>query len=449
MGRAATASKDGETSLKVRRRRLALTLAGAVLVAGLGLSPPLWLKSPQQMAADAQPPPLTTLTAPVERKVLRDTVVVRGEIASGRSFSVTPRGSDGIVTAVRVQRGDLVHEGMVVLEVSGRPLIVLKGDTPAYRDLRPGASGKDVAALQASLTALGHDPGEHNGVFGAGTKRALAALYSDLGYPTVPADPGDAERIDGLKRQVAAAQRAVEDAQDTVNLLAADPTATDADKAAADRALTRAKEDLAAAQEALARAEQMAGPMLPLSEYTFLPSFPARVDALTATLGEPVSEPLITLATGDPVVIASLTVAQKAFVAPGQSVDISGDDGLHAIGRVASVSDIPEKASVPSATSGYTLVVSPEPALDPINVGRQVLITIEIGTSEGEQLVVPIPALFAGADGKIYVRRRNAAGDEERIQVIPGMSAQGYVVITPVGATVSPGDLVVISGPAT
>jgi hypothetical protein len=95
------------------------------------------------------------------------------------------------------------------------------------------------------------------------------------------------------------------------------------------------------------------------------------------------------------------------------------------------------------------LVVSPEPALDPINVGRQVLITIEIGTSEGEQLVVPIPALFAGADGKIYVRRRNAAGDEERIQVIPGMSAQGYVVITPVGATVSPGDLVVISGPAT
>ena len=49
------------------------------------------------------------------------------------------------------------------------------------RLLRLGVSGEDVRQLQALLAHLGHDPGETDGVFGAGTKAAVMDFQTEAG----------------------------------------------------------------------------------------------------------------------------------------------------------------------------------------------------------------------------------------------------------------------------
>jgi hypothetical protein len=64
-----------------------------------------------------------------------------------------PGGNTLIVTAVRTHEGATVRPGKVLLEVSECPVYALPGDFPAYRDLMPGQTGKNVASLRAGLTS--------------------------------------------------------------------------------------------------------------------------------------------------------------------------------------------------------------------------------------------------------------------------------------------------------
>ena len=118
-----SAGETPKAPLDRSRRRLLVVVAVALVVALLGVLSPLWIRSPQQLAAEAAPPPPTVLTAPVEQRVLRDTVVVRGEVRPMQSVEVTPgvRGEGAaIVTAVKVRPGDRIKAGAVALE-AGRP----------------------------------------------------------------------------------------------------------------------------------------------------------------------------------------------------------------------------------------------------------------------------------------------------------------------------------------
>src|SRR5690606_31904763 len=87
--------KGASGRLARRRRTLVIVLGAAVAVTAMGLTSPLWIKSPQQLAAEAEPPLATVLTAPVERRVLRDVVVLRGEIRAAETYQVTPGSSTG------------------------------------------------------------------------------------------------------------------------------------------------------------------------------------------------------------------------------------------------------------------------------------------------------------------------------------------------------------------
>jgi len=74
----------------------------------------------------------------------------------------TLKPGSSIVTIAPV-KGAALNEGSVALTVSGRPVFVLQGAQPAYRDLGPGAVGDDVRQLQESLARLGFDPGHDSG----------------------------------------------------------------------------------------------------------------------------------------------------------------------------------------------------------------------------------------------------------------------------------------------
>ncbi|MFC4109637.1 hypothetical protein ACFOX0_27355 [Micromonospora zhanjiangensis] len=427
-------------------------VAGAVLLAVAGAVSPMLIKSPQQVAAEAQPPPRSILTAPVEQRVLRDTVILRGEVGPLQSFSVTPgvRG-DGkaVVTAVKARQGDRISAGTVVLEVGARPLIVLPGSTPAFRDLKPGADGKDVAQLQSALDRMGFRTGDRAGFFGAGTKRALTRFYDSKGYRPLPVSDNDQKQVDDARRQVVAGERAVTDARDAQTALARDANASGQQKREAAKALSRAREDLVAARQQLDEITQVTGPMLPQGEYAFLPSFPARIDALKAVVGAEVATPLVTFSAGPLVVKGVLTEAQRVSCKPGQKVEIAGDGDLAAKGEVTSIGgqavqpSADDKGAAPQP-SGVPVVVTPVAPLETRASGQNVRLTIETASSGGSELVVPVSAIYAGADGATYVTRRSGDGEESQVSVEPGMSAQGLVAITVRSGSLQAGDLVTV-----
>jgi hypothetical protein len=201
----------------MRRRTI---VAGALLVGTVtlvGLGAPQVVRSPAQIAADRAAPVLPPATAEVERRVVEATVTLRGEVTTARRVEIEASASDGaraVVTAIDVGDGDRVRSGDVLVEISGRPVILLDGRLPAYRDLQVGATGPDVEQLQRALAALGYGSADANGRLGPSTKAAVRRLYTDRGYPAprgavLPASevaflsglPGRVERVDAAVGQ--------------------------------------------------------------------------------------------------------------------------------------------------------------------------------------------------------------------------------------------------------
>lgn len=214
---AAGGPDDVRASLGRRRRILIWVVAGAVALTGAGVVLAGAIRSPAQVAADAAAPPASVLADRVERRVLTSSVVVRGTVTAEQSLAVSPgagataaagTGGKPVVTRVNKQPGAAVQAGEVLVEVSGRPVFALAGALPGYRDLKPGATGKDVGQLQEGLKALGHATGKDPaGTYGAGTKAAVTALYAALGYTPRPADPADAEKLQAAEDAADTAQR--------------------------------------------------------------------------------------------------------------------------------------------------------------------------------------------------------------------------------------------------
>ncbi|MET7398943.1 hypothetical protein ABZS66_36235 [Dactylosporangium sp. NPDC005572] len=430
-------------------------------VTGAGLVASRWVRSPQQLIADQQPPGLTTITAPVERRVLKDTVVLRGKVQAGQTVDVTPTprsGDRAVVTAVRVKAGQSFSAGSVMLEVAGRPLFAFPGSIPAYRDLHPGASGRDVAQLQAALKSLGFDPDETAGELGQGTKDALTSFYLSRGYHVLV--DGDLPVLNAARDRVRGARRALADAQAELDRLRtptspgpsqspASPSPTSSNPgrldeiARAQRQVEYAKEDLESANAALAELERTTGPMLPLSEVVFLPQLPARVEKLKAVVGADVTAPLITLSGGALAVVARLNPGQRALVKPTMPVEIYSEVlGTSATGTVSSIGELEADET---GTRSHAMVVEPSGGpLDAKYAGQDVRLTVATASTDGEVLVVPVSALFAGADGRTAVFREDPDGKQVRVLVTAGVSGDGYIAVTPIEGTLQPDDRVVV-----
>ena len=75
--------------------------------------------------------------------------------------------------------------------------------------------------------------------------------------------------------------------------------------------------------------------------------------------------------------------------------------------------------------------------------GVSLRLTIPVESSGGTVTTVPISALSLAADGTSRVQVDNN-GSLESIVVEPGLSAGGFVEVTPIDGTLSPGQLVVV-----
>ena len=169
-----------------RTRVLFGILGGAALLMVAGWAASLRIESPADVAARTAPPVPSPILVPVEERVLSSNVVTRGTARYGvpQPITIVPsalKAKAGLVTTLPVRNTQL-REGNVMLTASGRPVFVLQGTIPAYRDLLPGMVGDDVRQLEAGLKRLGFDPGPVDGRYDERTSAAVARWYASARF---------------------------------------------------------------------------------------------------------------------------------------------------------------------------------------------------------------------------------------------------------------------------
>ncbi len=186
----------------MRRRTVALIVVGAVVMStSAGWIAARQITSPADAAARTAPPTASPILVPVEERVLSTDIVTRGtaRFGSAQQLHVAPsalRTQVGVIDAVPTL-GQVLAEGDVVLTASGRPVFLLEGSRPAYRDLGPGLDGADVAQLETALERLGFPPGPVDGIYDEETERAVSAWYEAAGFP---ATSTTADQLAGIRR---------------------------------------------------------------------------------------------------------------------------------------------------------------------------------------------------------------------------------------------------------
>jgi HlyD family secretion protein len=428
-------------------RRLRLTVASALILGIAGIGSTYWIRSPEQELAEAAPPAPTVLTSHVERRVLKQTVVVRGQVSAGRTLEVTPgtvEGRKAVLTGLRIKEGDTFSSGSVLLEVAGRPVIVLRGAIPAYRDLRPGSEGKDVKQLQKALRVEGFAVKDRVGYFGSGTKTALSKFYRAIGYTAMASDETSETDLTTMTDAVRRAEREYRGALKSLK----DAKRSDASASEIEdrlNAVRDADEDLRMLKQRRAEAESRYGAMLPMSEVIFLPSFPGRVEKLGAVAGAEIKPPLLTVSWGELVVTAKVSPAQTLVIKKNMRVQaISDADGKTFVGKVSAITDIRQDET---GVRAHSVRISPVGRAIPESLaGANLRVTVEAASTNSPVLVVPVSAVYTGVDGQAAVRRQSPGGRTEQVPVTVGISGDGYVSVEPTQDSLREGDSVVVGG---
>lgn len=169
-------------------RRLGLFVLVALTAGTIGWIAADRLRSPADLAAERAAPEPTPIIAEVERRALTATVVARGSIQFAETRPVAlagPVGDSSITQQIVTQLpsvGDVIENGSVLAEISGRPVIALEGATPRYRSTVRNAEGPDIRQLEEALSAAGFDSGGADETFTWSDQEAISDLYEALGY---------------------------------------------------------------------------------------------------------------------------------------------------------------------------------------------------------------------------------------------------------------------------
>ncbi|KGM14012.1 efflux RND transporter periplasmic adaptor subunit [Cellulomonas bogoriensis] len=482
----------------------------AVLSLGIGLGLGQMIESPAEAAARTEPPPAGPITVPVEERTLENEVVLRGDAVYEDPVDVTVEvadlGGPAVVTGQVPEVGDTVDAGEVVLEVTGRPVVLLEGDLPVYRTLRAGMSGPDVVQLKKALRALDIASGDpESDVYDAQTASGVRALYEEVGYPAPTAGEEaqaaleaaqsgvrDAEEslaaaqreasstgtprserlrlqaeVDGAKHRLAEARRACErpteerpcdrgaviEAQGALNVAEAarDEGQTPPDASLARSAVDSAGRVLEEARRELVKAQTAVLTPLPAGEVVFLDQTPRRVDSVEVRRGVPISGSSVMSVSGATLQIAgTVTRVDADLLETGSTAWVTLPGGEEVEAELASVG---EEAAGSAAQEGEStgsgrvrVVVEPTDLTRDQREelqGANVRVRIPVSSTGGDVLAVPIAALTAGPGGEARVEVLRD-GETVLVTVEPGLAAGGFVAVEPVDGTLSAGDRVVV-----
>src|SRR5215212_3231302 len=454
-----------------RKYKLALSLIFVVLLAVVSWVAGSKIQSPAEAAARTAPPTPSPILVPVEERVLTADVITRGTARFGLpqsiSLAASPLNSEAGVITTLPARGDQLKEGDVLLTASGRPVFLLQGDVPAYRDLTSGLSGEDIRQLETALKRLKFDPGAYD----EKTSAAIADLYTSAHYTVFTPTEAQRAELRSLENELAVAANAKATAEASLALAplavkaaqaqrASDVASTSGSAQAAaqlngDIAVKTAEDAQNAAEREVERltklvdeltaefkaADNKTNSPMPIDEVVFISSFPVRVEEINAKIGDTASGPVLVVTNNQLAIDSSLPLAEAPLVKPGMKVAIDEPDlGLQATGVVSSVAETPGTEGV----DGYHVYF--EVLVDDTQVkveGFSLRLTIPVESTGGAVTVVPISALFLAADGTSRVQVEKD-GKLKFLEVKPGLSADGFVEITPIDGTLAIGQRVLV-----
>ncbi|MEV0263126.1 peptidoglycan-binding protein [Streptomyces sp. NPDC050617] len=505
--------------LATRSGQLSVVVTAVALVGAGGWFAGSRMQSPADAAAAHRPPEAGPVTVAVERRSLTARVVAQGTVEFASSRGVTLAGPVGSPDSGAgdaggggnvVQRvtkapaaGAEVREGDVLMQVSGRPVLVLRGTVPMYRTLGPGASGEDVTQLQRALVRLGFTPGSANGTYGQSDAAAVSRWYKSKGYRAMEPTVADKQQLGTLEAAVTNAQQALLAAREggggsgsgqTGNGTSGKGTSgkgnsgtgspdnkpsgsgtsggtsgsgssaggsgsgSGSGRKAAELQLKSAQQQLHAANSALLAFQAAYGTKVPAGELVFLPELPARLDKVPVKTGDTPTGPVATVTSSKVVVRAVVPADDAKLLHKGMAARVESTDGTKADGQVVALgADVPKDDSAGADKQHGTSGGEGEGASAPVpvqisvpagklakNAAESAKVTIEVGSSHGKVLTVPVAALHTSADRKarVQVERDGKVVD---VPVEAGLSADGQVEVTPAsGATLKPGDQVVV-----
>ncbi len=160
-----------------RSRRGPITaIAAALFLLAAGVGGYLRLHRHPTPAAGANPPQAGVAMAPVVQAPLTSQQQVSGTVQYASAAAVVNE-ARGVTTALPAA-GQVITQGQSLYSVSGRPVILLYGSVPAYRDLTLGLTGQDVQELNADL---GLSP--NSDLFTDATATALERFQRRVGLP--------------------------------------------------------------------------------------------------------------------------------------------------------------------------------------------------------------------------------------------------------------------------
>jgi HlyD family secretion protein len=379
------------------------------------------------------------IVVPVKEAVLAADIVFRADVVDADPIAIgAPIGvqTSAVVTAMPVHRGDEVHEGQRILEVSARPVFVLQGKIPAFRDMVPGSVGVDVKQLQAGLRRLGYSTSpDTTGSFGAGTQRALRSLYRRANAElTLTARDADTDLAD-LSDAVASATKTLINARSQLDAdqeSSAGSAVLKQDHEAVDAAQAR----VSAAEKTFRRAQASTGVTVPQGEIVFTPQLPARVVSTHARAGSKVpASGALTIGSGavqltgkvDPSEVDELTVGMHA-IARSEVLGTSIHLRLNSIGNTTDEQ---------SDGQEITVKLKPQGTVPSRWVGQNVAVTLTTTSSGGKVLIVPVAAVSTDGSGRTYVTVADrTTGRQREIAVTLGLSSGGEQAVVPSGGAV-------------
>ncbi len=479
------------------RRTIVVMAVVAVVCLVVGVLASRLIVSPGQAAANAAAPTAGPITVPVESKVIANELVLRGDVGFDDPVDLTMEtgdlGGPAVVTGQVKEVGATVEAASVVLEVTGRPVIVLPGDLPTYRTLRAGVSGPDVQQLKAALRAVGIDGGDPGGAtYDAAAAAGVRALYQKVGYEPPTAGDEVQEALEAARQTVTGADAGVRTAEAALAAAArasgGEPVAAldgavrvaetrlaylaemcaaprdpdsepvmecsppervraetelataQAARAAADvgpdttaerEGVRAAKDTLTEARRALTEAQTQAMTPLPATEVVYLPSLPRRVDSIDVERGGLVQGDFMSLSGATIQITASAPRADAELLAPG-TVGSFSLDGADVPVTVAEVTET--KAGTESDGDGTAA---------PKGDRRRVVFTVgdltpeQLSALEGTNIRVRVPV--SSTEGEVLAVPLAALtagpGGESRVEVVEDGTSRLVEVTTGLAAS--------------
>lgn len=477
-------------------RTLWVTSAIAVVALALGTVLGTFVLSPS--ASSNKVPDAGLITVPVSYGALSNDVVIRADVGFSDpvplKFDAGAAGGAAVVTGRVPEVGGVVARGDVIIEIIDRPVIVLPGELPAYRTLKYGMRGGDVVQLRQALINWGFDAGDPGlDVYDQALADAVAAMYDRIGY-SAPTDGAEAQAA------YRTAQKAVTDAEASLNqaVAARDKAASgpsysqivaaenmiEAAKEAwqqaheagdqagmnqANRQIEEAKaqysdlwnydtsgeqamvdgawEHLQQAYDQLETARQAVQPILPSSEVLYLTDLPRRVDAVNVSRGS-------ILGSEAALVVSGASVQLKGLVSETDASHLQvGSRGTFTVDGTEFGATVSALTAPAAGQTRWQIELTPD-ELTPEQYaqvqGRNISVTMQVSSTEGDVLSVPAAALTAGAGGEYRVQvvdgdpRDGDRAASRMVIVETGLAAQGQVEVKPIEGELKAGDLVVV-----